>query len=172
MPSAHKIELVKTYKELLKDAKAFYVVDFSGINVPEMTELRRSIREKNGILKVGKNRLFKVALKELNIDGLEEVFEYPCALLIAYDDPIEPLKVFYEFMKEKGKGELKGGYVEGRALSKEETIELSKLPPKEILVGKLLSSLNSSVFGLVFVLNTLLRNLVYVLSEIKNKKGS
>jgi large subunit ribosomal protein L10 len=170
MPSLQKVKLVENYKELLKDVKAIYVVDFTGFNVPEMTVLRKKIRESKGLLKVGKNRLFKIALKDQKIEGLDDFLVGVSALLIAYDDPIEPLKAFYEFSKETGKGVIKGGYIEGRVISKEDVNVLAKLPPRIVLIQNLLSRLQGPVYGLLFTLNGLLRNLVYVLSEIKNKK--
>jgi len=170
MPSLQKVKLVESYKELLKEAGAIYVVDFTGFNVPETVVVRRKIKESKGLLKVGKNRLFKIALKEQKIEGLDEFLTSASALLIAYEDPLEPLKAFYEFSKEKGKGGIKGGYIEGRVISKEDINVLAKLPSRAILIQNLLSRLKGPFYGLVFTLNGLLRSLLYVLDEIKKKK--
>ncbi len=170
MPSLHKIKLVENYKELIKGAKAIYVVDFKGLNVPEITILREKIKESKGLLKVGKNRLFKIILKENKIEGFDDFLSGISALLFAYEDPVEPLKVFYEFSNEKEKGAVKGGYIEGRIIGKEEISALAKLPSRSVLIQNLVSGLQSPMYGFLFVLNGLLRSFLYVLNEIKNKK--
>ncbi len=170
MPSLQKIKMVENYKELLDNFKAIYVIDFTGFTVPEMTELRRRVKERKGLLKVGRNRLFKIALKEKNVNGLDDFLVGVSALLIAYEDPVEPLKVFYDYSKEKGKGVIKGGYVEGEVFGKDKVDFLAKLPSRDVLVQNLLSRIKGPVYGLVFVLSGLMRNLVFILNEIKNKK--
>ncbi|MEN3046333.1 MAG: 50S ribosomal protein L10 [Candidatus Hydrothermales bacterium] len=170
MPSKQKIEAVEKYTKLLNNAKAIYVVDFKRFNVPEMNELRAKIKKENGLLKVGKNRLFKIALSRYNIKELDEFLKNVSALLIAYNDPVNPLKVFYEFIKEKGKGDIKGGYIEGKKLEKSEVEIIAKLPPKGVLLQDLISKIQSPLYGLIFTLNGLIRNLLYVLNEIKVKK--
>ncbi|MEO0254837.1 MAG: 50S ribosomal protein L10 [candidate division WOR-3 bacterium] len=170
MPSAQKIKAVENYTKILENVKAMYVVDFTGFNVAELNELRKKIREEKGLLKVGKNTLFKIALNNLKIEGLEKFLTGVSALLLAYDDPVSPLKVFYEYSKEKEKGKIKGGYIEGRIISEEDVNILAKLPPKNVLIQNLISRIGGPLYGFLFVLNGLLRNLLYVLVEIKNKK--
>lgn len=170
MLSAQKIKTVESYNKILENVKALYVIDFTGFNVSELNELRKKIKEEKGLLKVGRNTLFKIALNNLKIQGLEKFLLGVSALLLAYDNPISPLKVFYEYSKEKEKGKIKGGYIEGKIISEEDLKVLAKLPPRNVLMQNLLSRIGSPLYGFLFVLNGLLRNLLYVLVEIKNKK--
>ncbi|MEN3044589.1 MAG: 50S ribosomal protein L10 [Candidatus Hydrothermales bacterium] len=170
MPSKQKVNVVENYQKILCNAKAIYVVDFKGLNVSEMNELRIKVKKENGQIKVGKNRLFKIALSRSQITGIDEFLKNVSALLIAYNDPITPMKVFYEFIKEKGKGEIKGGYIEGKKVGRNEVEIIAKLPPKNVLIQNLMSKVQGPLYGFVFVLNGLIRNLLYALNEIKNKK--
>ncbi len=170
MPSAQKIKTLESYTKILEDAKALYVVDFAGFNVAELDELRKKIKEEKGLLKVGKNTLLKIALNNLKIEGLEKFLSGVSALLLAYEDPVSPLKVFYEYSKEKEKGKIKGGYLEGKIISEKDVNILAKLPPRNVLIQNLLSRIENPLYGFLFVLSGLLRNLLYVLVEIKNKK--
>ena len=100
MPSLLKTKKVSEIEEILKGAKALYLMDFSRLNVPEITELRRKIKKRKGLLKVVNNRIFKIALKKAGLSFPEEFLTGQNAVILAYDDPVEPLKEVYEYIRE------------------------------------------------------------------------
>lgn len=171
MPSAIKIKKVSEIKNILKDIKALYFIDFSKLNVPEITELRKRVKNKKGILKVVNNRLAKIALKETGIEVKDDFFKGQNALLLAYDDPVEPLKEVYEFIKEIKKGEIKEGIIIGKGIFKrEEVINIAKLPPLKELRRKFIQTINMPVFGIVTNLKGILFKFLIILKSIEEKK--
>ncbi len=170
MPKPEKIKKVEELKELLKDAKGLYLADFTGLSVPEITELRRRMREKNVVFKVVKNTLAKIAFEEIGYKEIKDFLVGPNALVISYDDPIESVKIFFNFKKEFEKGEVKVGYIEGNILSKEDLEKLSKLPGKDELRAKVIGVLYSPLYSLAVNLKGLMNKLVWTLEAIKNAK--
>lgn len=171
MPSAIKVKKVSEIKDLLKNVKALYLVDFSKLNVPEITELRRKVKSKKGILKVVNNRLAKIALREAGIQVTDDFFKGQNALLLAYDDPVEPLKETYEFIKEIKKGEIKEGIIIGKGIYKrEEVINIAKLPPLKELRAKFIQTINMPIFGTIMNLKGILFKFIIILKNIEEKK--
>ena len=158
-----KREIIDVAKSLISNSKGFYVIDYKGWNVSEINSLRRKLKEQNARMKVIKNTLFNLALKELNLD-INEKLEGTNAFIFIQGDEIQPLKVLTEFIKETNKGGLKLGY------NKEQLEVLSKLPSTNELRAKVIGTINAPIYNLVFGLKALLNNLVFVLSQIKTKK--
>jgi large subunit ribosomal protein L10 len=172
MPSLLKVKKVSEIKEILKGIKALYLMDFSGLNVPEITELRRKIKKKKGILKVVNNRIFKIALKESGISFPEEFLRGQNAVILAYEDPVEPLKEAYEYIREIKKGELKEGMIIGIGIyGKGEIINIAKLPPLKELRTKTVILLNSPILNMVMRLKGILLKLLIVLKNIEKNKN-
>jgi len=171
MPSALKIKKVSEIKDVLTDISALCLLDFSKLNVPEITELRRKVKSKKGILKVVNNRLAKIALKETGVEIPDDFLREQNALLLAYDDPVEPLKEAYEFIKEIKKGEIKEGIIIGKGIYKrEEVINIAKLPPLKELRGKLIQTINMPIFGITMNLKGFLFKFLIILKNIEEKK--
>ncbi len=170
MPSKTKVNKVSNLKDIFKDAKAIYLVNFTGLTAPEITELRHRVKGKNGLLKVVNNRLARIALEEVGFKEINEKLTGPNALLISYEDLIAPLKEAYEFLRELKKGALKEGVIKGAKLyTKEEIASLAKLPSIEELRTKTVQVLNAPISMLVWTLKGVLSSLVYVLKNLKEK---
>jgi len=170
MPKPEKIDAVKNLKEVLKDAKGIFLTDFTGLSVPEITELRRRLKEKGYIFKVIKNTLARMALEELGKSHINEFLIGPNALVISYDDIVEPIKIIFDFKKEYQKSELKVGLVDDKVLNEDELETLSKLPGINELRAKVVGTLQSPIYGLVYQLKGLLNTLVWTLEALKKKK--
>lgn len=176
MPSQKNIQLVKELKEKLAKAKSVVLADYKGLNVGQMTELRQKIKEAGGELKVIKNTLAKLAffqprgLKQVErTPGLENLTG-PTAILFSYDDEVAPIKALYEFFEKNSLPKIKLGFLNQDLLQKEKVIELAKLPTREVLQAKLVGTLNSPIYGLVYVLKGNLASLINVLKAIKDAK--
>lgn len=152
---------VQEIKEKLEKAEAVVLASYQGLNVEEDTELRKKLRETGVEYKVYKNTLVTLAAKELGIDGIVQYLEGPISIAISYDDATAPARILNDFAKTHKKLELKAGIVQGTVYDQAKVQELATIPPKEVLIAKLLGSLKAPM-----------SNLVYLLNAIAEKNGS
>lgn len=163
---------VQELSDKIKKAQSFVIADYRGITVEEVTNLRNELRKAKVEYKVIKNTLTRFAAKE---NGLEELIPYlegPTAIAISYDDIVAPAKVLSDYEKKNDRFKLKAGYIEGKVLNVDEVKKLASIPPKEVLISKLLGSFNAPITGLVNVLNGNIRGLVVALNAIAEKQAA
>ncbi len=168
-----KIEVTAELVNRLGDARVLYLADFTGLNVKDMTELRRRFREAGTRFIVVKNRLALRALEQLDLPDISEHLRGPTGFVIGGDDPIIPAKTLREFAKEyEDRPAVKVGVVDNRIVSAEEIRQLADLPPREELLANIMGSLTAPVAGIAGVLNGLLRNLAYMIEEVARQRGA
>lgn len=164
-----KQELVNDLVDKFSKTKLTAFIDFSYLNVAQISDLRKKLRELGADLKVAKKRLIDLALEKV---GLKEIkvkeFEGQIALVFGYEDEIAPAKAIYQFSLKNEPMKILGGVLDGQFLGKDQILFLAKLSSREQLLSKLVSCLNAPLSGLVSVLNGNLRNFVYLLSKIKS----
>ncbi len=168
-----KQQVVEDIKSRFERAGSVVIVDYRGINVEQVTELRRQFRVAGAEYVVLKNTLVKRALAELNITGVDNLLEGPSAFAFGYQDPVAPAKVLTDFIA-KTKTEaikVKGGLVDGKAINVAGVKALADLPPKEVLIAKMMGSLNAPITGFVGVLSATLRSLVYAIEAVRKQKA-
>ena len=173
-----KKRIVEEMTEILKNSSLILLTDFTGLSVEQISELRTRIKEKYGKgarYRVVKNTLLGFALERAGFDpqDYKEFLFGPTAVLYVLEgDPVEAVKTIYNFYKEKKleKFKFKGGFLERKRFSAEEVENIAKLPSKEELYAMVVGRLKSPINGLVFVLSGIMRNLLYVLNAIKDKK--
>ncbi|HDG61459.1 MAG: 50S ribosomal protein L10 [Thermotoga sp. 4484_232] len=173
-----KKRIVEEMTEILKNSSLILFTDFTGLSVEQISELRARIREKYGKearYRVVKNTLLGFALERAGFDPQdykEFLFGPTAVLYVLKGDPVEAVKIIYSFYKEKKleKFKFKGGFLERKRFSAEEVENIAKLPSKEELYAMIVGRLKGPINGLVFVLSGILRNLLYVLNAIKDKK--
>lgn len=172
MPSQQNINQVKEIQTKLGKAKSVVLADYRGLSVEKISDLRNKVKEAGGELKVNKNRLLKLALKDQNLKlETDEVLTGPTAILYSFKDEIAPIKALYEFFKENDLPKIKVGFLAKEFLAEDQIINLAQLPSREQLQAKLVGTLNGPVFGLVYALKGNLNKLVGVLKSIQEKKG-
>lgn len=169
IPKQKKREAIDLTKELISKSKGFYVIDYKGWNVAQISDLRRKLKEKSAKMKIVKNTLFQIALNELNIK-LSSKLEGTNAFIFVFKDEVEPIKLVSNFISETNKGALKLAYLNGVEYNKGQVELISKLPSIEELRAKVVSSIGSPIYNLVYSLKGLINKLVVVLSQIKEKK--
>lgn len=147
-----KEEEVKALAASIKDAKLVLLTDYRGINVTDVTNLRKTLRESNSEYKVIKNNITRRALQECEVEGLNEVLEGPTAVIMNSEDYLEPAKAIYEFTKKNEFYKIKGGIIEGKVMTAEEIITLAKLPSKETLLSMLAGALLGNISKLAVAL--------------------
>lgn len=167
-----KQAIVQEIADKMKNAQGTVVVDYRGLNVEEVTELRKKARENNIDYKVYKNSMMRFAAKEAGVEGLLDVLVGPTAIAFCEDDPVAPAKLINDFAGEHKALEIKAGVVEGKVLDVAGVKELAELPPREVLVAKVLGGLNAPISGFTNVLNANLKGLVVALNAIAEQKGA
>ena len=155
MPSEKILEqkkaIVKALAEKMKNANAGVFVDYKGINVAEDTALRNELRKAGVEYTVIKNTLANFAVKEIGYDALSEIFSGTTALATS-EDQVAAAKILCNYAKDHENFKIKAGFIDGEILDTEGVISLSKIPSKEGLIAKMLGSLQSSLYGLAYVL--------------------
>ena len=136
-----KKEEVTKLANKMKEAKLVLLTDYRGINVEDVTELRKT----NAEYTVIKNNITKRALAEAGIEGLEDKLVGPTAVIMSNEDYLEPSKAIYEFTKNNDYYKIKGGVIEGKVMTTEEIITLAKLPSKETLLSMLAGALLANI---------------------------
>lgn len=165
-----KQETIETYESGLASAQHAFVLGFQGIKVPQVTELRRRIREKGGHYEVVKNTLALRAMQGKALEQLKDHFVGPTAVAYIDGDPVGLAKTLTEFRKETPVIEFKGGLVESRPIRADQIEDIAKLPSREELIGKLLYLLQSPISRLARTLAALPRSLVLALDQIAKQR--
>lgn len=161
---------VNELKDTFAEAKFAVVADYRGLKVTELEQLRASLREQDARIQVAKNTLFKLAVKDTEYEELTQEFSGTTAVAFSFDDPVGPAKALVEFGKDNEALQVKSAMFEGRVLSADDLIALSKLPTKDQLLGQLCGVLAAVPTKLVRTLNAAPSNLVYALQAVKDQK--
>lgn len=171
MPTQEKINIVQELSEIMKQSNGIYLTDFSGLDVPAITQLRKRLREDEISYRVIKNRLGLLAVKLAGVSGLDGMLQGPTGLVYSEGDPVAPARLLTEFAREfGGSPKIKVGLIEGQVYIEDQLELLAKLPPRKILLGQVVSAVQSPLSGLAFCLNGIVQNLVGTLQALVEKR--
>ncbi|WP_226038417.1 50S ribosomal protein L10 [Aquibacillus saliphilus] len=155
----HKKHIVTEISDKFRDSKSTILVDYRGLDVTEVTELRTQLREAGVDFKVYKNTMTRRATEEAELTGLNDILVGPTAIAFSNDDVVAPAKILNNFAKDHEALEIKGGVIEGSVASLEQIKELAALPNYEGLLSMLLNVLQAPV-----------RNFAYATKAIAEQK--
>lgn len=142
---AKKAAIVDEVADKMKAAVSMVIVDYRGLTVEEVTDLRKQLRDAGVEMKVIKNSILVRAAAKAGLDELDEVFAGPTAVAFSHEDVVAPAKIMSSFAKTAQALELKGGVIEGKVSSVDDIKALAKLPSREGLLSMLLSTLQAPI---------------------------
>ena len=173
MPAKIKYQQVDILKGKLEKASAVFVGEYRGMTVGQSTKLRALVRAVNGELKVTKNTLFSIAMKEAGMTALPESMAVgPNIYALCYGDPVAVAKVLKDYAAEKSQKAffLKGGLLGASLLNVSQIQALADLPSRDVLIGQVVRTIAAPLTGLVTVLSGPARSLVTCLNQIREQK--
>lgn len=163
--------IVQEIAEKMNLSKSMVICDYRGLNVQQVTELRRKLREVGVEYKVLKNTMVRFAAQQVGIEGLEDILNGPTAVAFGIEDPVAPAKILSDFAKTNEKLQIKAGVLDKKVISVDKVKALADIPSREVLLSMVLRGMQGPISGLVNVLQGNIRNLVYVLAAIQEKKA-
>jgi len=166
-----KRDLAEAVRQRISSSECVLIANLSGINGVILTELRRNFRKNDSELFVVKNTTMRFAVQDTEFQPLESLLSGENAFVISKKDVVTTAKVLYDFSNANKQLEIKGGILNGKLLTAAQVVQLAQLPTKEQLLAKMLGSMNAPIHGFVNVLAGTIRQALYVLNAIKDKKS-
>lgn len=171
IPKTKKITIIKDLTDLATRATAIYVTGFSGLSVAELSDLRKLIKRANGKAKVAKKTLADIAFNRSGINlTVKDQIKEPLMFEFSFDDPVVLAKTLWQFQKQNDRFKIISGYLEGEILTTERIKTLAQIPSREVLLGRLVSSLASPIRNFNYILKGNINKLVYALNALQTIK--
>jgi large subunit ribosomal protein L10 len=165
-----KTRIIKEYADKLKDSSSLFVTDFKGLTNKQIEELRKKLKAVSSKYLVINNSLCKSALKDLKLETLADLVDGSCAISYTSGDPVAISKALVNFAKNNEHFQVKGGYIDGNAITVDIIKELAAMPSREILLGRLTAAINSPITGMVSVCSGIIKKILYAINDIARKK--
>jgi large subunit ribosomal protein L10 len=162
--------VVEEIKGKIDNAQSAVLVDYRGLTVEEITELRKQFREAGVEYKVYKNSLMRFAFKDAGLEDFNQYLTGPNGIAFGIEDAVAPAKITRDFAKTHKKLDIKAGFIEGKVIGLDGVIGLADLPSREVLIAQVLGGLNGPISGFANVLSANMKNLVYALDAIREKQ--
>ena len=171
MPNQKNIQSVEILTEKFKSSSAIYLTKYTGVNVTQITKLRKNFRDNSVDFHVSKNTLSKIAARNAGFDDkLDDFLMGQVAIAYAMEDPASPARVIKEFKKENDSFEVLGLVFDGKVFEADKYKEISDMPTRDVLISKFVSMLNQPMAGLASTLSGAMSGVVNVLESLKDKK--
>ena len=172
MPNAQKLEEVARIKELFVGNNAYFVTDYQGLNVAEMTILRKKLREQDIKFIIAKNTLVKVASEQAGVSGIAEHLIGPTAIAFTKENAAVAAKILHDSFKERELPRMKVFVVEEEVFSGGDIQKLADLPSKDELLGMIASVVEAPVKNVAMLVDAFFQGLLGVIEALAEKKKS
>ncbi len=170
MIRSQKETQIKEIKEKFSSSNATIVTNYKGLTVEKISSLRKELRKINAEYKVYKNTMSEIAYKSFGFDNIGNYFSGSTAIAFSKGDPAKLAKILNDFKKENELFGIKCGTLGNNLINEQEVKALASLPPREVLLAKLLGNMKGPIAGFVNLLSGNIRNLAYVLKSIAEQK--
>ena len=163
--------LVSRVRDGVGQSGCTFVISYSQVPASQINDFRKRLKAAGAEIYVSKNSIAQIALKDLNQSGLAEKITGQMAFVWSQADSVEVAKALVKFVKECENIKIRGGLLDGKILEKDEILQLSELPPRQVLLAMLLSTIQSPLTRLAGALNAKTRELLSILKQLSEKKG-
>lgn len=170
MPNKKNIETVAALKESMGSCAGLVFFDYRGVTVSQLTDLRRELAKTSSSMKICKNSLVDIALKDLGREVKDEMFINPTAVVFAKEDMPSAAKVISEAAKKNDKIKIKGGYMGEDLLDPANVQVVANIPPREVILSHLVTALESPISSFANSLQSVISELAYVLDSVEEEK--
>jgi large subunit ribosomal protein L10 len=172
MPTAQKAKKIDVLSDQLGRANLTIVADYRGLTVSDLQTLRGNLRSFGAEFHIAKNTLTRIAATNAGIEGLDSILEGPTALVLAYEDIVGPSKAISDFARISRILSVKGGVMNQKFIPASDVEAVASLPPREVLLAKLVGLLQSPMARTVGVLSGPSRSFAYLMQARVNQLGS
>ncbi len=170
MPNKKNVSEVAALTESIANASGVVFIDYRGITANDVALLRREINKNSGVMKIAKNNLIKISLKDNGREIDENMLVEPTAMIFANGDMPAVAKVISESAKKNHAIKIKGGYIGEDLLSVESVEKVANIPSREALLSMLVTALESPISSFVTASQSIISDLPYTLEAVKDKK--
>ncbi len=173
MPQQYKIDKVAEIESRIAENAGLFVVNYNGLTVKQAQELRHQLRECGAEMKVYKNNLVKIALKNQGQPELDEILAGPVAYVFYESEPVEAAKALKDFSaKSKGVLEIKGGISDGKAVSADDVKAIAELPTKDQLLGQIAGLISGFARDIAVCVNGVSSGLARSIQQVSEQKAA
>jgi len=170
MNKEQKANEVAILKDKLTRANNIIVTDHTGINVADITTLRRKLRQSGSEMRVTKNSLLKLAIKDTDLETLQRHFEGPTSVIFGYDDAAPPAKIIYESIKETEKPIFKSYFYAGSEYGYDFMKRIAQLPSREMILAGLIGTLDGVISRFISLLEAATRDFIGTVDALAEKR--
>jgi large subunit ribosomal protein L10 len=170
MPKPEKIESVSEVKKFLQDSKSVFVTDYTGLNVADITLLRKNLRDNSVKYLVAKNTLIKIAAQETGFESIMDQLTGQTALAFGFDDPSIPARILYNTFKEKQRPVIKIFMVDKKLFAGADIVRLAELPTRNVLLAQVVAAVESPLSSLIMSIDGVFQELVGTLDALAKAK--
>ncbi len=171
MDKRQKEQELVNLKDKMAKATQIMVTDHTGINVEELTQLRRKLKEAKGEFRVSKNTLLRLAVKDTDFAMLAEHFIGPTSIVLGYDDPSVPAKIIYNSIKENERPRFKAYYADGQVYGLEILKKIAELPPRNVVIATLIGTVEGPISQFIMVLEAATREFIGTLDALAKQRA-
>lgn len=170
-PAAEKVAAVAEISAEFRDASAMVVTEYRGLSMKQLSQLRRSLG--TGVnYTVAKNTLVKRAAADAGVEGLDDLLVGPTAIAFVTGEPVDAAKALRDFQRDHRALVVKGGYMEGRALSAAEVDQLADLDSREVLLGKLAGAMKGNLTKAAQLFNAPASQVARLAQALQDKRAA
>jgi large subunit ribosomal protein L10 len=171
MPKQDKIDAVNNLKQYISEAGSMFITDYTGLNVADITILRKNLRENSIKYLVAKNTLLRIAAKDSDHEEIVKYLNGQTAIAFGTDDPAVPAKILYDFFKKIEKPVVRAFVLDEVLYTGEDFVRLAELPSKDVLLSVLIATVESPLTSLVGSLDGVFQEFVSTLDALVKAKG-